>query len=191
MVSNLSAGVQAFTSNAFLVSGERTTLVDAGANYDIVSRVRERVDDLDRLVLTHPHPDHVGSADAVTDAFGVDVWGYEGVEGVDHELADGDELTIGDHEYTALFTPGHEPHHLCFHSPAAQTLFAGDLVFQNGSFGRTDLPGGDRGTLVESIERVADAVGPDLAVLHPGHGPSITSDPHTDIELAARSARLG
>jgi glyoxylase-like metal-dependent hydrolase (beta-lactamase superfamily II) len=191
MVSNLSAGVQAFTCNAFLVSGEQTTLVDTGANYNVISRVRERVDDLDRLVLTHPHADHVGNLESVTEAFDVDVLGYEGVEGVDRELADSDELTIGDYEYTALFTPGHEPHHLCFYSAAASALFGGDLVFQNGSFGRTDLPGGDRRTLVESIERVGEVVDPELDVLYPGHGPSITNEPYADIELAARSARLG
>ena len=191
MVSNLSAGVQAFTCNAFLVSGEQTTLVDAGANYDVVERIRERVDDLDRLVLTHPHPDHVGNLDAITDAFGVDVWGYEGVDAVDHELEDSDELTIGDHEYTALFTPGHEPNHLCFYSAAASALFGGDLVFQNGSFGRTDLPGGDRQTLVESIERVADVVVENLDALYPGHGPTITNEAHAAVELAGRSARLG
>lgn len=191
MISNLAAGVQAFTSNVFLVSGERTVLVDAGANFDVVGRIRERVDGLDAVVVTHPHPDHVGNLQAVKDAFDVDAWGFDAdLDGVDHALADGDTITMGDHEYEALHTPGHEPHHLCFYSASASVLFAADLVFANGSFGRTDLEGGDRATLVESIERVADVVGSDLDVMHTGHGPSVDNDPYTDVELAAQSARF-
>jgi len=190
MIQNLSAGVQAFTSNAFLATGERTVLVDPGANYDVVAAVREHVDDLDAVLVTHPHPDHVGNLAAVKDAFDVDAWGFEGVDGVDHELEDGDTVRVGDDQYEALHTPGHEPHHLCFYSRAAGVLFSADLVFASGGFGRTDLAGGDRAVLVESIERVLDVVDENLDVMHPGHGPSVTDDPYFDIELAARSANV-
>ena len=191
MVTNLSAGVDAFTSNAFLVPGERPVLVDTGANYDVVAAIREHVDDLDAVVVTHPHPDHVGNLAAVKDAFGVDAWGFDAdAEGIDHELADGDRVTFGDHEYEVLHTPGHEPHHLCFYSADAGVLFSADLVFQNGSFGRTDLPGGDRRTLWESIDRVRDTVDQNLREMHPGHGPSVTEDAYAELELAARAAQF-
>jgi hydroxyacylglutathione hydrolase len=191
MATNLSAGVRAFTSNAFLVTGERDVLVDAGANYDVVAELRERVDGLDAVVVTHPHPDHVGNLDAVVDAFDPEVLGYEGVEGVDRELADGDTVAAGDDDYEVLHTPGHEPHHVCLYARDAGVLFSADLVFANGSFGRTDLEGGDRDVLVDSIDRLADAVdGDGLAAMHPGHGPSVTSEPYADIELAARTARF-
>ncbi|WP_232702002.1 MBL fold metallo-hydrolase [Halobacterium wangiae] len=191
MVTNLSAGVDAFTSNAFLVPGERTVLVDTGANFDVVSGIRQRPERLDAVVVTHPHPDHVGNLDAVKQAFGVDAWGFDASnDGVDHELDDGETVTLGDHEYEALHTPGHEPHHLCFYSADAGVLFSADLIFQNGSFGRTDLPGGDRRTLRESIERVRDTVDDDLHAMHPGHGPSVTEDAYADVELAARTAQF-
>jgi glyoxylase-like metal-dependent hydrolase (beta-lactamase superfamily II) len=189
MVENLAAGVEAFTSNAVLVTGDRTVLVDPGANFDVVSAARERVDDVDAVLVTHPHPDHVGNLAAVTDAFDAEAWGFADVNGVDHELADGDTLQIGDDRYEALHTPGHEPHHLCFYSRAAGVLFSADLVFANGGFGRTDLEGGDRGVLADSIERVLDVVDEDLAAMHPGHGPSVTDDPYFDLELAAQTAR--
>ncbi len=190
MATNLSAGVQAFTSNAFLVTGDRDVLVDPGANYDVVSKLRERVDDLDAVVVTHPHPDHVGNLDAVADAFDPEILGFEGVEEADRELADGDTVTVGDDDYEVLHTPGHEPHHVCLYSRSADVLFSADLVFANGSFGRTDLEGGDHETLVDSIDRLVDVVDDDLAAMHTGHGPSVTSDPYADIELAARTARF-
>jgi glyoxylase-like metal-dependent hydrolase (beta-lactamase superfamily II) len=67
-------------------------------------------------------------------------------------------------------------------------LFAGDLVFQNGSFGRTDLDGGDRPTLIDSITRLLETVTSDLRELHVGHGPSITTSPYDHIELAKQFA---
>jgi len=190
MISNLAANRRVFTSNAFLVSGERTVLIDAGSNFDAVAAVRERVDDLDALVLTHTHPDHVGNAPTVVDAFDVDVWGFDpDHELVDHAVADGETVALGDHDYEALHTPGHKDDHLCFYASDPKVLFAGDLVFANGSFGRTDLEEGDRPTLVESIEYLLDTVSPSLAEMHTGHGPSVTDDPYEHVEAAHRMAK--
>jgi len=189
-VSNLSAGVQSFTSNAFLVEGKRTVLVDAGANYDIVPGLQRQTEGLDALVLTHTHPDHIGNVDAVCDAFGVETWGFDTESGfVDHGIADGDNIQIGDHDYEALHTPGHKNDHLFFYAPNAGVAFAGDLVFAGGGFGRTDLEEGDRPTLIESIQYVLDTVDDNLDIVYTGHGAPLRGDAVTDIELALQAAK--
>jgi glyoxylase-like metal-dependent hydrolase (beta-lactamase superfamily II) len=191
MITNVARGVQAFTSNAFLVEGERTVLVDTGSNFDVVERVRDRGADLDAVVLTHTHPDHVGNLQSVKEAFGVEAWGFDtGQPGVDHAIEDGETVQLGDDSYVALHTPGHKNDHLCFYSSGANVLFAGDLIFQNGSFGRTDLEEGDRDRLIESIDRVKDRTDDHLAEMYVGHGPSVTTNPYQDVELAGRAARM-
>jgi hydroxyacylglutathione hydrolase len=190
MITNLAAGSQAFTSNAFLVAGERTVVVDAGSEFDAVGAVREHGADLDAVVLTHTHPDHVGNVPALVEAFDVDVWGFDpDHELVDHAVADGDVVALGDHEYEALHTPGHKDDHLCFYAPDPEILFAGDLVFSGGSFGRTDLEEGHRPTLVESIGYVLETVEESLAEMHTGHGPSVTDGPYEHVEAAYRMAQ--
>ncbi|SDM35578.1 Glyoxylase, beta-lactamase superfamily II [Halogranum gelatinilyticum] len=191
MIHNIAQGVQAFTSNAFLVAGDRTVLVDTGANFDAVSHLQGDVDNLDAIVLTHTHPDHVGNVDAVRDAFDVDVWGFDASHPmVDHAIADDEEVEIGSRSYRALHTPGHKNDHLCFLSSDGEVLFAGDLVFQNGGFGRTDLEEGNRDLLVESIDRVLATADESLGELHVGHGPSVVDQPYRHIEQAAQAARL-
>jgi glyoxylase-like metal-dependent hydrolase (beta-lactamase superfamily II) len=191
MLSNLAQGQQVFTSNVFLVSGERTVLVDPGNEFDVVAAVEERVDGLDAVVLTHTHSDHVGNVPTVVDHFGVDVWGFDPSNDlVDHEIEDDETVQIGDHSYRALHTPGHKDDHLCFYADAPERLFAGDLVFANGSFGRTDLEEGDRDVLVDSIGRLLDTVDESLAEMHTGHGPSVTNEPYDHIELAYKAARF-
>ncbi|WP_256288252.1 MBL fold metallo-hydrolase [Halobellus inordinatus] len=191
MIQNLASGVRAFTSNVFLVTGETTALVDAGANFDVVARIEAQVDELDRVYLTHTHPDHVKNLPAIREAFDVETWGYDPEnEYVDNAIADGETVQIGDDDYVALHTPGHKPDHLCLYAREAGVCFAGDLVFENGGFGRTDLEGGDRETLIRSIDALLDTLDDDLAALHVGHGPSITERPIDDVELAARAARM-
>lgn len=190
MVTNLAADVQAFTSNAFLVDGDRRVLVDAGANFDVVPAI-EAVGGIDAVVVTHTHPDHVGNLADVKESFGVEAWGFDiEQDGIDHGIEDGDRVQLGDHEYDALHTPGHKNDHLCFYSKDAKVLFAGDLVFANGGFGRTDLEEGDRGRLIESIEYLLKEIDSGVEVMHAGHGPSVP-DPQSDIELALQAARMG
>ena len=191
MIRNLAADAAGFTSNAFLVDGERTVLVDAGAGFDVVSAVATEVDSLDAVILTHTHPDHVGNTRSVTSEFGIDSWGYDPENPyVDRAIEDGATVTLGDHEYEALHTPGHKNDHLCFYADEPGILFAGDLIFQNGGFGRTDLEEGDRDRLIASIERVAGRVRADFTAMHVGHGPSVTSDPYDHVQLALQAARM-
>lgn len=189
-VRNLAANVDVFTSNVFLVEGPKTTLIDPGANFDVVSAVREHVADLDRVVLTHTHRDHVANVPAVVEAFDVDVAGYDAsADGVRNELIDGDTEWIGDQEYRVLHTPGHKDDHVCLLAEDGSTLFTGDLVFAGGGFGRTDLDEGNRSALLESIERVLDAVDDDLDAFYSGHGPNVTEDPVAAIRMAYRMAQ--
>jgi len=190
MPTNLAEGYQGFSSNAFLVPGDRPVVVDPGNEFDVVSEIERRGERPEAVVLTHTHPDHVGNVEAVVEAFGVDVWGFDPDHPlVDHEIEDGDRVRLGDHDYRALHTPGHKDDHLCFHAPDPAVLYSGDLVFANGGFGRTDLEEGDRPTLVESIGYVLETVDDSLAAMHPGHGPSMTRNPYRHVLQAERAAK--
>jgi glyoxylase-like metal-dependent hydrolase (beta-lactamase superfamily II) len=192
MIHNLAADVQAFTSNTFLVTGQQCTLVDTGSNFDVVGHVHDHGSALDRVVITHSHPDHIGNLGAVRDAFDVDVVGFDGSDldlELDRGLADEQTLQIGDHEYTAYHTPGHARDHLCLHSPATGVCFVGDLVFANGGFGRTDLEGADRDALVDSLKRISAVTDGSLQEFRAGHGPASDRAASKDIERAIRMAQ--
>ena len=80
----------------------------------------------------------------------------------------GDEvLDLADISFQSLRVPGHSPAHLAYYAEGC--LFSGDVLFA-GSVGRTDLPGADWDTLVESIRMLADRFPPET-VVYPGHGP--------------------
>lgn len=191
MIQNLAARQAGFTSNTFLVTGERTVLVDVGNQFDVVGETEEYADNVDAVVLTHTHPDHVGNLDTVVETFDVDVWGFDPAQpGVDHEIEDGEPVQLGDDTYEALHTPGHKNDHICLYSQASDILFAGDLVFANGGFGRTDLDEGNRQQLIESIQCVLNAIDESLTELHTGHGPSVTTNPYQDAELALQAAKM-
>ena len=70
-----------------------------------------------------------------------------------------------------LSTPGHTPGSICLYFPEEKTLFSGDTLFQNG-FGRTDLPGGNMGQLICSLEHLFTL--PNDVLVYPGHGEKTT-----------------
>ena len=187
-ITNLTEGSTEFTSNAFLVEGERDVLVDAGNDEVVLERLREHGGP-DAVVLTHTHADHVGVLNDVVEEFGVEVWGYDGSSVyVDHEFEEGDTVRMGDADFEIWHTPGHKEDHVCLYSRDGGVLFAGDLVFSGGSFGRTDLDEGDRGTLVESIEKVLERAD-EINELHTGHGPSVRENARKHVEASLRNAR--
>lgn len=90
----------------------------------------------------------------------------------DGYLDEGEKIKWGNSELDILFLPGHAPGHLGFYSPSQNFIVAGDVLFQ-GSIGRTDLPGGDTDTLIESIQQKLFEL-PDKTTVFCGHGPSTT-----------------
>ena len=185
-------GAETFTCNAYLVVGDRNVLVDAGAMPGVVDVVREHVDALDAVVLTHGHGDHVQQLDAVIEAFDPAVHAYADLPGRTDELDDGDEVVIGDETFEAVYTPGHADDHLAF--VGESTLFGGDVVvhddgaFDYGSFGRTDMPGQSRERLIESIERLLDRLPDSVEHMYSGHGGEFHGDVRDVVETALSRA---
>jgi hydroxyacylglutathione hydrolase len=191
-ISNVTADAETFTCNAFLVEGDRTVLVDAGAMDGVVDVIREHTDTLDAVVLTHQHGDHVAQLDVVLDAFDAPLYAYGEHPRRASELDDGDQVFIGDEPFDVVYTPGHADDHVSFVSET--TLFSGDVVvhddgaFEYGSFGRTDMPGQSRERLIESIEALLDRMGDSVEHMYAGHGETFHGDIRDVVERSLERA---
>ena len=178
--------------NCYLVrrdGADRAVIVDPGEEPDRLLNVIERLGvRLDAILLTHTHFDHVGAVAPVARATGAEVWvprlekfvledinsyvpwpGFGPFESYDaeHTLEGGERLELAGFEIDVLFTPGHSPGHVAFSIPDEVAVFSGDVLFL-GSVGRTDLPGGDWPTLLESIRTLVDTL-PAETTVYPGH----------------------
>jgi hydroxyacylglutathione hydrolase len=190
--------VRAFTvgpvaENCFIVrreGSETALIVDPG---DEADRLLRAIADLgiakvEAILLTHTHFDHVGAVAPVARATGAPVYcpeievpvladimafvpwpGFGPYESWDAEetVAGGERLELAGFEIDVIFTPGHSPGHVTYSIAGEPAMFSGDVLFQ-GSVGRTDLPGGDWPTLLESIRTLADSHVPET-VVYPGH----------------------
>ena len=147
----------------------------------------------ERLLNTHCHLDHVFGNKWVHETWGLELyihsgeetmlklaplsgekWGlpFSNYEGPLHFLNHGDTVSLGEDELRVILAPGHSPASICFYCEKQQLLIGGDVLFRD-SIGRTDLPGGDHATLLNSI-RTQLFVLPDEVTVFPGHGPSTT-----------------
>jgi len=187
-VVNVTAGADTFTCNAYLALGDRPTLVDAGAMEGVVDVVREHTDEIDAVVLTHQHGDHVQQLDAVLDAFDAECYAYADHPRRTAALEDGDTVEIGDETFEAVHSPGHADDHVALLSET--TIFSGDVVvhddgaFDYGSFGRTDMPGQSRERLIESIREILDRLPDGVEHMYAGHGDEFHGDVREVIETA-------
>ena len=84
-------------------------------------------------------------------------------------LQEGDKVKFGNSELDVLFTPGHSPGEISFYCKDENFVIAGDVLFLQ-SIGRTDLPGGDYDTLIQSIKKKLFPLGDEVKV-YSGHGP--------------------
>ena len=186
--------MQANNCNTYVVRcGSKTMMIDPG-HAQLYGHVENGLagdgirENLDLVVLTHCHPDHMEAAAMLQRAGAKLAMGaleaefYEG-EGkklasmmgmrppelmIDIFLEEG-ELNLGDESFEVINAPGHTPGHICIHLPGQKALFTGDVIFAQG-VGRVDFPGGDGEALKESILKLAKL---DLELILPGHGPVV------------------
>jgi glyoxylase-like metal-dependent hydrolase (beta-lactamase superfamily II) len=189
---NVTADAESFTCNAFLVDGDRTVLVDAGAAEGVVDAIEAHTSALDAVVFTHQHGDHVGSLDAVLSAFDAPLYAHGDHPRRTHELEDGDQVFAGDEAFDVVHTPGHADDHVSLVSET--TLFSGDVVvhddgaFDYGSFGRTDMAGQSSEVLIESIESLLERMPEGVEHMYAGHGEAFHGDVRDVVETALERA---
>ncbi len=159
---------------------------------------------LEYIVLTHCHYDHIFGALELAEQTGARIAIHKNDAeslGDDHAtvsnlfgvrspaiepdvmLQGGEMLDLGDLELKVIHTPGHTLGSICLYG--SKQLFSGDTVFPNGSFGRTDLKGGDTKKLIESIKLLTTM---DVEILYPGHGDVTSKNVNAQIRDSLRFA---
>ena len=175
--------------NAYLISDDKKILVDPG-HYNLLAHVRDNLsrlslspEDIDVVIITHGHPDHIEGVKLFSGASVLiavhiaemdfvkkmaphhgDAIGISGFE--PHILLQEGDIQIGNLTFSVFHTPGHSPGSICLYWPEKKALFTGDLIFNQG-VGRVDLPGGNGEELKQSIKRISTL---DVEYLFPGHG---------------------
>jgi hydroxyacylglutathione hydrolase len=175
------------------VSGE-AMVIDPGDDIPrILSVLARHKLTVKQIIITHAHIDHIAGAQQLKRVTGAPILynqldlplvrmmdvqaGWLGiatpeVASPDDSLRDGQTLAVSGIIGTVLHTPGHTEGSICLHLPDEHLLLAGDTLFA-GSVGRTDLPGGNSRTLIDSIQTRLMTL-PDETVVVPGHGENTT-----------------
>lgn len=179
--------------NCYLLGCEATGLaavIDPGGDVgQILTLLEKHQLQLQMVINTHGHFDHIGGNKQLIEATGAELLLHEAdspllSRAAEHAsafglraeqspapqrlLTGGERLQLGELLIDVIHTPGHSPGGICLH--VEDQLIVGDTLFA-GSIGRTDLPGGDHQLLIDSIRDKLLGL-PDATVAHPGHGPA-------------------
>jgi hydroxyacylglutathione hydrolase len=178
--------------NCFVIHNEdsgRALIVDPGEEAErILAEVEATGAEVEAILITHCHFDHVGAVAPVARETGAPVYcpeievpvladimsfvpfagfgPYESYE-ADEVVKGGETLELAGLVLDVVFTPGHSPGHVTYSLRDERAFFSGDVLFQ-GSVGRVDLPGGDGPTLMRSIAALLESHSPETTV-YPGH----------------------
>jgi hydroxyacylglutathione hydrolase len=177
--------------NCFIVraeGAEKALVVDPGEEPErILAEVEQTGAEVEAILITHCHFDHVGAVAPLARETGAPVYvpeievpvladimsfvmpgfgPFESYE-ADETVKGGETLELAGLSLDVIFTPGHSPGHVTYSVRDEGAIFSGDVLFQ-GSVGRVDLPGGDGPTLLQSIQALIDAHPAETAV-YPGH----------------------
>ena len=190
--------VTPFDQNCSLIWCDETmrgAAVDPGGDIERILAEAERQGvTLEKILLTHGHLDHVGGTAALAEQLGLPIegphpadkfwidalpqqaamfgFGQAKVFTPDRWLQQGDTVSVGNVTLQVRQAPGLTPGHVIFFDPASKTAWVGDVLFE-GSIGRTDFPGGDYQTLINSIHEQLFTLGDEVQFV-PGHGPMST-----------------
>ena len=190
----------AFQENTYIISDKTNecVIIDPGCYDDdekkeLADYIQDHQLNVRMLLNTHCHIDHILGNDFVKQKYGTKLYIHKTEEFVlnaqkilaphygfnryqeatpDGYLAEGDVIEFGLQKFSVLFVPGHSPGHIAFYNEKEKVVIAGDVLFQN-SVGRTDLPGGNHNTLVNSIHKKLFTL-PDEVTVYPGHGGETT-----------------
>jgi glyoxylase-like metal-dependent hydrolase (beta-lactamase superfamily II) len=168
----------------------RGTFVDPGGDLPRLKQAAAQHGvTIEKILVTHGHIDHCGSAGILAeelgvpiegphedDRFWIDQLGQDGARyGIlgrpfepDRWLVNGDTVTVGKLVLDVIHCPGHTPGHVVFHHAPSRLAIVGDVLFQ-GSIGRTDFPRGNHADLIAAITTRLWPLGNDIAFV-PGHG---------------------
>ena len=174
-----------YPPNVYLVMDGDGVLIDSG--YGVEEAVRQRLDYLKSLgsprishiILTHPHPDHMGGAEKLKKATGARIVihqedaavaneAFENTR-VDETFRDGEVVRVGSTELELVHTPGHTPGHTCVLKRDDNALFTGDHILGSG----TTAIGPERGDMAVYIDSLRKLQDLEIGVMYPGHGQPI------------------
>ena len=173
-----------YAPNVYVVADKKAALIDSG--FDDKDTVKSRIEYIKKLaplqlayvVVTHPHPDHIGVCRAIQKATGARIAMHSlaaeqakreyGVTG-DILVEDGDVLDLGGISLEIVYTPGHSPASICVYAKERKTMFTGDHILGIGTT-VVDAPEGDMSQYIVSLKKLLKY---EVRLICPGHGPTI------------------
>ena len=188
--------VGVYKVNCYIIADEdssKAAVIDPGADFEDINLVLEENGfDLEYIILTHAHGDHIGALNDLKLKYNPKIVIHyvekeilenpdlnfskqlgmkEIFSSADVLMHDKDELYLGDIKIKVIHTPGHTKGSMCL--IVNEVLFSGDTLFA-GSMGRTDLYSGDSSKMKDSLNKLK-RLKFNYTIL-PGHGPSSTLD---------------